>query len=157
MIAIQHEGTIKKFTSIPKVWTDENGTHLNITDGEAYGFYPIIVPTYNSATQILGDIVWDDNALGSPTFTYPVIDKTWTQTVDEMKEAKIQSLKSIYNNEFSKTDWYYIRLTALETAVPQNIIDERAQLNTDCDVHELAINALTTQGEVAEYQLPSFI
>lgn len=153
MIAIQHEGTIKKFTSIPKVWTDENGTHLNITDGEAYGFYPIVVPTYNSATQILGDIEWDE---GASVFTYPVIDRTWTQTIDEMKEAKIQSLKSIYNDEFSKTDWYYIRLTALETAVPQNIIDERAQLNTDCDAHEVAINGLTTQAEVAEYQLSSF-
>ena len=36
MIAIQHEGAIKKFTTLPKVWTDENGTHLNITDGSSY-------------------------------------------------------------------------------------------------------------------------
>lgn len=154
MIAIQHEGAIKKFTTLPKVWTDENGTHLNITDGSSYGFYPVVTPEYNNATQSLGDIEWDDDA---SVFTCPVIDKVWTQTLDEMKASKITSLKSMYNTELSKTDWYYIRLTALGTEVPQSIIDERAQLNTDCNTHETAINALTTQAEVAEYQLPSFM
>jgi len=154
MIAIQHEGAIKKFTTLPKVWTDENGTHLNITDGSSYGFYPIVTPEYNNATQSLRDIEWDTDA---SVFTYPVIDKVWTQTPDEMKANKITSLKSMYNTELSKTDWYYIRLTALGTEVPQSIIDERAQLNTDCNTHEAAINALTTQAEVAEYQIPIFI
>ena len=154
MIAIQHEGAIKKFTALPKVWTDENGTHLNITDGASFGFYPVVTPTYNNATQSLGDIIWDADA---SVFTYPVIDKVWAQTLEEMKAAKIAALKDSYNRELSKTDWYYIRLTALSTAVPQDIIDERAQLNTDCDTHETAINALTTQAEVAEYQLPSFM
>jgi hypothetical protein len=154
MIAIQHEGAIKKFTTLPKVWTDENGTHLNITDGSSYGFYPVVTPEYNNATQSLGDIEWDTDA---SVFTYPVIDKVWTQTLGEMKANKITSLKSMYNTELSKTDWYYIRLTALGAKVPQSIIDERAQLNTDCNTHEAAINALTTQAEVAKYQLPSFI
>jgi len=154
MIAIQHEGAIKKFTALPKVWTDENGTHLNITDGASFGFYPVVTPTYNNATQSLGDIVWDADA---SVFTYPVIDKVWTRTLEEMKADKIGSLKEMYNIELSKTDWYYIRLTALGTTVPQNIIDERAQLNIDCDSHEAAINALTTQSDVAEYQLPIFI
>lgn len=154
MIAIQHEGAIKKFTTLPKVWTDENGTHLNITDGSFFGFYSVVTPEYNNATQSLGDIEWDADA---SVFTYPVIDKVWTQTLDEMKAAKISDLKFMYNTELSKTDWYYIRLTALGTEVPQSIIDERAQLNTDCNTHEAAINALTTQAEVAEYQLPSFI
>ena len=154
MIAIQHEGTIKKFTALPKVWTDENGTHLNIADGASFGFYPIVTPTCNSSTQSLGDIMWDADA---SVFTYPVIDKVWTQTLDEMKADKVAALKSLYHTEYEKTDWYYIRLTALSTAVPQDIIGERAQLNTDCDTHETAINALTTQAEVAEYQLPSFM
>jgi hypothetical protein len=154
MIAIQHEGAIKKFTALPKVWTDENGTHLNITDGSSFGFYPVVTPEYNNATQSLGDIEWDAD---TSVFTCPVIDKVWTQTLDEIKANKITSLKSMYNTELSKTDWYYIRLTALGTEVPQSIIDERAQLNTDCNTHEAAINALKTQAEVAEYQLPSFI
>jgi len=154
MIAIQHEGTIKKFTALPKVWTDENGTHLNITDGASFGFYPVVTPTYNNATQSLGDIAWDADA---SVFTYPVIDKVWTQTLEEMKVAKVAALKSLYHAEYEKTDWYYIRLTATGEAVPQGVIDARANFKTDCDAREAEINALTTQTEVAEYQLPSFI
>jgi hypothetical protein len=154
MIAIQYEGTIKKFTALPKVWTDENGTHLNITDGASFGFYSVVTPTYNNATQSLGDIIWDADA---SVFTYPVIDKVWTQTLEEMKAAKIASLKSLYHAEYEKTDWYYIRLTATGEAVPQGVIDARANFKADCDAREAAINALTTQAEVAEYQLPSFM
>ena len=154
MIAIQHEGTIKKFTALPKVWKDENGTHLNITDGASFGFYPVVTPTYNNATQSLGDIIWDGE---SETFTYPVIDKIWTQTLEEMKAAKIASLKSLYHAEYEKTDWYYIRLTATGELVPQGVIDARANFKADCDARETAINALATQAEVAEYQLPSFM
>jgi len=154
MIAIQHNGAIKKFVSLPKVWTDKNGTHLNITDGAKYGFYPIVTPQYNSATQMLGDIEWDaDNNV----FTYPVIDREFAQNIEELKVQKILQLKNIYNNEFAKTDWYYIRLTSLGTEVPQNIIDARAQLNLDCNNHEAAINALATKVEIVEYNLPSFI
>ena len=154
MIAIQHEGTIKKFTALPKVWTDENGTHLNIADGASFGFYPVVTPAYNNAIQSLGDIVWDGE---SETFTYPVIDKIWTQTLEEMKTDKIAALKSLYHAEYEKTDWYYIRLTATGEEVPQGVIDARANFKTDCDARETAINALTTQAEVAEYQLPSFM
>ena len=154
MIAIQHQGAIKKFIALPKVWTDENGTHLNITDGASFGFYSVVTPTYNNATQSLGDIMWDADA---SVFTYPVIDKVWTQTLEEMKAAKVAVLKSLYHAEYEKTDWYYIRLTATGEAVPQGVIDARANFKTDCDAREEAINALTTQAEVAEYQLPSFM
>jgi len=154
MIAIQHQGAIKKFIALPKVWTDENGTHLNITDGASFGFYSVVTPTYNNATQSLGDIMWDADA---SVFTYPVIDKVWTQTLEEMKAAKVTALKSLYHAEYEKTDWYYIRLTATGEAVPQGVIDARANFKADCDAREAEINALTTQAEVAEYQLPSFI
>ena len=106
MIAIQHEGAIKKYTSLPKVWKDDNGVHLNITDGAAFGFYPIVTPEYNSATQYLGDIQWDED---SGVFTYPVIDRTWNQTLAELKESKIANLKDLYNRKLSETDWYIIR------------------------------------------------
>ena len=105
MIAIQHEGAIKKFTSLPKVWKDDNGVHLNITDGQAYGFYPIVSPSYDSATQHFGDLEWDGD---NNVFTYPVIDKTWSQTVAELKENKIANLKSLYGRKLSETDWYII-------------------------------------------------
>ena len=151
MIAIQHEGAIKKFTTLPKVWKDENGTHLNITDGQAFGFYPIVTPSYDSAVEYLGDLEWGAD---SSTFTYPVIDRTWSQTVAEFKESKIENLKSIYGRKLSETDWYIIRAQE-GIAAPQDIIDDRAALRTDCATKEDEINALTTKKAVVSYSLPN--
>ena len=151
MIAIQHEGAIKRFTSLPKVWKDDNGVHLNITDGAAYGFYPIVTPSYDSTTQYLGDLNWDAD---SSTFTYPVIDRTWSQTVAELKTSKIENLKSIYGRKLSETDWYIIRAQE-GIAAPQDIIDDRAALRTECATKEDEINALTTKKAVVSYSLPN--
>ncbi len=152
MIAIQHEGAIKRFASLPKVWKDDNGVHLNITDGAAYGFYPVVTPSYDSAIQKLGDLEWDaDNS----TFTYPVIDRTWTQTVAELKEAKIENLKSIYNRKLSETDWYIVREAEGGTATPQSILDDRTALRTECGNKEGEINAKTTKAAVVSYSLPN--
>ena len=151
MIAIQHEGAIKRFTSLPKVWKDDNGVHLNITDGAAYGFYPIVTPSYDSTTQYLGDLEWDADA---SVFTYPVIDRTWSQTVAELKTSKIENLKSIYDRKLSETDWYIIRAQE-GIAAPQEIIDARAALRTDCATKEDEINALTTKKAVVSYSLPN--
>ena len=152
MIAIQHEGAIKRFTSLPKVWKDDNGVHLNITDGAAYGFYPIVTPSYDSAIQKLGDLEWDAD---SSTFTYPVIDRTWTQTVAELKEAKIANLKAIYNRKLSETDWYIVREAEGGTAAPQSILDDRTALRTECGTKEGEINAKTTKAAVVSYSLPN--
>ena len=152
MIAIQHEGAIKRFTSLPKVWKDDNGVHLNITDGAAYGFYPILTPSYDSAIQKLGDLEWDAD---SSTFTYPVINKTWTQTVAELKEAKIENLKAIYNRKLSETDWYIVREAEGGTAAPQSILDDRTALRTECGTKEGEINAKTTKAAVVSYSLPN--
>ena len=149
MIAIQHEGAIKKFTSLPKVWKDDNGVHLNITDGQAFGFYPVVSPSYNSATQYLGDLEWDGDK-----FTYPVIDRTWSQTVAELKESKIANLKSLYNRKLSETDWYIIR-SQEGTSAPQDVLDARAALRSDCTTKEGEINALTTKKAVVSYSLPN--
>ena len=152
MIAIQHKGAIKKFTSLPKVWTDENGTHLNITDGPAYGFYPIVTPSTKQSEK-LSDIYFDADA---EVFTYPVESRTYTQTLDELKEQKIANLKHLYNSELAKTDWYIIRGQE-GTAVPQDILDARTALRTECATQETNINAKTTKASVIDYEFPSFI
>ena len=151
MKAIQVNGVIKKFASLPKVWTDENGTHLNITDGEAYGFYDLITPEYNSLTQLLGDITWDES---TSTFIYSIEDKSWSESLDELKQAKIEELKNIYNRKLVQTDWYIIRAQE-GTAAPQSILDDRSALRLECAAKETEINGLATKSEVASYSLPN--
>jgi len=153
MIAIDLNGTIKTFSKLPKVWSNENGTHLNIIDGQAFGFYPVVRPTAKQSEQ-LGDIYFDADA---EVFTYPVESKTYTQTIAELKEQKIANLKHLYNLELAKTDWYVTRKQEKETAIPSAIQTERDDLRTACLTHETNINAKTTKASVVDYEFPSFI
>ena len=152
MIAIDLNGTIKTFSRLPKVWSDVNGTHLNIIDGEAFGFYPVVIPITKKYEQ-LGDIYFDTN---NEVFTYPVDSRTYSGTVSELKELKISNLKHLYNRELAKTDWYIIRGQE-GSAVPQDVLDSRTTLRTECATHETNINAKTTKASVIDYELPSFI
>lgn len=153
MKAIQIDGYIKKFAAVPKSWGNVMGgfNHLSDSELEEYGFYDVVTPDYDSATQYLGDIEWDGSV-----FTYPVIDRTFTQTLAELKEQKIANLKSIYNAELSKTDWYIIR-SQEGTAAPQEILDARQALRDESGVKEAEINALTTKKAVVSYSLPNFM
>jgi|TARA_B100001093_G_C26762943_1_gene986573 hypothetical protein len=151
MKAIQIDGAIKRFTTIPKAWGNTIGGFDTLTSDvwEAAGFYDVVTPSYDSNTQYLGDIEWDAE---NSVFTYPVIDKTWPQTVAELKEGKIANLKSIYNNKLSETDWYIIRAQE-GIAAPQDIIDARAALRTECATKEDEINAFTTKKAVVSYSI----
>ena len=154
MYARQENGAIKKYTTIPSAWGSVIGGFnlLSSTEWNAQGFYSVVTPTYNSATQYLGDIEWDED---NSQFTYPVIDKTWTQTVAELKEVKIANLKAIYNNKLAETDWYIVREAEGGTAAPQSILDDRAALRTECGTKEAEINAKTTKAAVVSYSLPN--
>ena len=146
MIAIDLNGTIKTFSRLPKVWSDVNGTHLNIIDGEAFGFYPVVIPSTRQSEQ-LGNIYFDaDNEV----FTYPVESKTYSETVAELKELKIKQLKEVYKNKLSETDWYITR-SQEGISVPQNVLDTREALRTEYATHETTINSKTTKASVIEY------
>tara|TARA_E500000081_G_scaffold75424_1_gene76987 strand:+ start:418 stop:882 length:465 start_codon:yes stop_codon:yes gene_type:complete len=151
MKAIQIDGAIKRFTTIPKAWGNVICGYDTLSSSiwEEAGFYDVVTPSYNSNTQYLGDLEFDsDNSV----FTYPIIDRTWSQTVAELKTSKIENLKSIYNRKLSETDWYIIRAQE-GIAAPQDIIDARAALRTECATKEDEINALSTKKAIVSYSL----
>lgn len=152
MKGINLNGTIKTYSSIPKTWGAMLGVnYMSDEDLKTLGFYDVVKPT-TSNSQELGDIYFDaDNEV----FTYPVESKTYTQTVSELKEQKIANLKDLYNSELAKTDWYIIRGQE-GSAVPQDILDSRTTLRTECATHETNINAKTTKASVVDYELPNF-
>ena len=153
MKAIEINGVIKKYNSIPKAWGNviAGFNLLSSSDWEAAGFYDVVTPSYDSAIQYLGDLEWDAD---SSTFTYPVINRTWSQTVAELKEEKIASLKAIYNRKLAETDWYIIRAQE-GVAAPQEVLDARAALRTEWETKEGEINALKTKAAIASYSLPN--
>jgi hypothetical protein len=154
MKAIQDsDGKITVFNSTPKNWGAVICGFNTFSNEklQTYGFYDVVRPTIKES-QELGAIEWDaDNEV----FTYPVQNKTYSQTVAEMKIQKIDNLKSIYGNELGKTDWIIIRAQE-GTAAPQSILDSRAALRTECASKEAEINGLSTRAQIADYQLPSF-
>jgi hypothetical protein len=154
MKAINDNGTIKTFTSIPKSWGNKIGVnYMSDSELQNLGFYDVVVPSTNPS-QELGDIYFDSD---NSRFTYPVNNKTFSQTLAELKEQKIANLKAIYNNKLRETDWEIVRDQELGQSTQQSTLDARAALRTECANHETSINAKTSKNDVVDYQLPNLI
>ena len=148
-------GTIKKFNSVPKNFGNIIGgfNTLNDSELEAFGFYNIVTPSITQS-QELGAIEWDaDNSV----FTYTVQNKTFSESLAEMKVSKIQELKYIYSQVLIKTDWIIIRDQELGNTTDSDVTSSRATLRSDCATHESSINSKTTKEKVADYSLPNII
>jgi len=146
-------GDIKVFNSTPKNW----GAVICGFDSfskdklESYGFYDVVRPTIKDS-QELGAIKWDSD---NKVFTYPIKNRTYSQSVSVLKTSKIENLKHIYKSKLENTDWYIIRGQE-GIAAPQSILDERAALRTECQSKEAEINALSTKASIVDYQFPIF-
>ena len=80
MKAIEINGKIKTYKRLPNKWDSEGTTIVNFnklsdTEAEAYGFYNVVMPTYDSVTQQISNLHFDGSV-----FTYDVTDKVFTQT-----------------------------------------------------------------------------
>ena len=153
MKAINIDGTIKIYSNLKSFGGALGLQYSSDSDLEALGFYDVITPSTNPS-QELGAIEWDaDNEV----FTYPVQNKTYSQSVAELKTQKIENLKHIYGSKLGKTDWYVVRAAEGGTAVPSDISTERDDLRTECATKEAEINALSTKASIVDYELPNSI
>ena len=148
MKAIEINGEIKTFGSVPKTWSDENGLHLNIGDGSAFGFKDVVIPIFDARIEELSNIHLDGDV-----YTYDVIDRPIKETLAELKSNKVSDLKSTVGLELSKTDWYIIREADSGEATPQSIKDDRAALRAESNAIEADINALTTKKSVVLFDI----
>jgi len=91
MIAIEKNGVIEIFSTIPNKWNGTNG--YNYEDASIHyvdGFRNVVEPQYNTTTQYKGSMIYD--AINN-VFTYQVIDFTAEQlasnlTIKEETEDK---------------------------------------------------------------------
>lgn len=153
MKAKDYNGTIKVYNRVPKSYGSIIGGFDLLSDSEleGYGFYDVVMPTYDGRIKELGDIYFDS---ANSRFTYPVSNKTWTESLADLKAKRIKEVKSIYNSKLAETDWYVTRKSEKGTAIPSDIQTERDGYRTDCNTHETAINAKTTKAQVESYDLP---
>jgi len=152
MKAINIDGTIKIYNNLKSFGGALGLQYSNDPELEELGFYDVVTPT-TKQSQELGAIEWDSK---NKVFTYPIKNKTYSQSVAELKTQKIENLKSIYGSELGKTDWIIVRAQE-GTAAPQSILDARAALRSECASKEAEINALSTKASIVDYQLPSYI
>jgi len=151
MKAIDINGTIKTYNSVPKSWGNKIGVnYMTNTELETLGFYDV-EKTSIKPSQEYGDIEWDAD---NNRYKYPVNNRTFSQTVQELKDQKIESLKSIYNSKLAKTDWYVTRKQEKGTAIPSDIQTERDNLRSEYETHKTSINAKTTKSSIVDYELP---
>ena len=148
MKAILLNGKIETFGRVPKTWSDENGLHLNIGDGSAFGFKNVVYPTYDSRVQELANLHLDGDV-----YTYDVIEMPIKDTLAELNANKVSQLKRIVGSQLSATDWYIIREADSGEATPQSIKDDRAALRAESNAIEADINALTTKKLVVLFDI----
>lgn len=152
MKAININGNIKEYRNVPKSWGNViGGFHLlSDSDLQTYGFYDIVIPAdYNDSIHNLGDLYFDD---ANNVFKRDLIDKTWTETLDELKQNKIANYKTEINLKLQETDWYIVRNAETGAEIPANITTERADYRAESVTIENEVNALTTKQEVILYE-----
>ena len=119
-----------------------------------YGFYDVVIPEYDSRIEVVGGLYFDS---ASETFTKDVSDKTWIQTLAELKERQINNFNHSTGSKLQQTDWYIIRNQETGDAIPSDITSARQALRDQANTVAIEINALTTKNAVMSYDLPSII
>ena len=152
MKAKDYNGTIKVYNTVPKSYGSIIGGFdlLSDSDLEGHGFYDVVTPTYDGRIKELGDIYFDS---ANNQFTYSVNNKTWTESLSELKELKVKEVKDEANMRLSVTDWVIIRDKELGNTTEQATLDARAAIRTSASTNETAINAKTTKAQVMSYDI----
>jgi hypothetical protein len=115
-------------------------------------FDVIISDEYDSRIHDLDEIYFDSTA---SVFKKDIINKTWSETLAELKEKQINNFKNQIGSKLTQTDWYIIRNADNGTEIPADITTARAELRTQSNTVETEINALTTKKAVMSYDFPS--
>ena len=149
MKAIDINGEIKVYNSLPNSWKGVMGNFSKLSDEEIknYGFYDVIIPEYDIVTQELGNIYFNKNV-----FTYSVNEKNISETVEELKERKLKDLQICTNLKLAKTDWYITRLYERNVNIPDSVKTERSNILTDHNTKQSELNLLTIKADIIRYE-----
>ena len=158
MKAVNNEGIITFYQSVPNSFRSSTGLHLNVKgwsdqDMKDNGLFDVIIDEdYDSRIHDLGEIYWDT---GATVFRKDKSNKSFDKSLSELKEQAITNFKHRIGGELAKTDWYIIRKADNGTEVPQEIVEAREDLRVTSDTVESEINAITTKAGVITYDFPN--
>ena len=157
-LAVNNEGVITFYNSLPNKLRTSTGLHLNLKDWtpEQYkenGLFDVMVDSdYDERIHNLGEVYW---VAESKIFKKDKSNKTWSQSLSELKEQAINNFKSRIGSELAKTDWYIIRNVDNGAEIPSEIQEARQDLRNTSDTVEQEINAITKKADVITYDFPN--
>ena len=158
MKAVNNAGTITFYQSLPNSFRSSTGLHLNVKDWsdekmQSNGLFDVIIDEdYDSRIHNLGEIYWDTEAT---VFRKDKSNKTWSQSLSELKEQAINNFKSLVGSKLAQTDWYVIRNVDNGSEIPSEVQEARQDLRNTSDTVEQEINAITTKAGVVSYDFPN--
>ncbi|MDB4338459.1 hypothetical protein OAA02_00600 [bacterium] len=168
MKARLEDGKIVKYSQIPNKFKAGSklvaggGRNLPTAKLEQYGFFDVIVPTYDPITEVIYNLHFD-NAYPNPThedssatrevFTYDKKTKVISETVAELKTKRIEELKKLGYDKLQPTDFYVTRKSEKGTAIPSATQTERDAIRANISTKETEINALTTKASILKYDI----
>lgn len=158
MKAVNNAGTITFYQSLPNSFRSSTGLHLNVKDWsdekmQSNGLFDVIIDdSYDSRIHNLGEIYWDTEAT---VFKKDKSNKTWSQSLSQLKEQAINNFKSLVGSKLAQTDWYVIRNVDNGSEIPSEVQEARQDLRNTSDTVEQEINAITTKAGVVSYDFPN--
>lgn len=156
MKAIDINGQINTYDKLPSSWGNVLGGFDLLSDEELkeYGFYDVVIPNYDLRIEDLGELYFDSE---NEIFTKDIINRTWVQTLSELKQQKIDNFNYEIMIKLQETDWYIIRNQEIGVEIPADITTARQVLREQAGTVESEINALSTKIAVMSFDLPNVI
>lgn len=158
MKAVNINGKITIHASVPETLVSSTGTHLNAramsdADLRNAGLFDVIIDeNYDSRIHDLGEIYFDSAAT---VFRKDAVDKTWSQSLSDLKDRQINNFKGQIGSKLAVTDWYVIRNVDNGTEVPTEVTEARQALRDQSETVENEISSLTTKKAVMSYDFPN--
>ena len=158
MKAVNINGKITIHASVPETLVSSTGTHLNAramsdADLRNAGLFDVIIDeNYDSRIHDLGEIYFDSAAT---VFRKDAVDKTWSQSLSDLKDRQINNFKGQIGSKLAVTDWYVIRNVDNGTEVPTEVTEARQALRDQSETVENEISSLATKKAVMSYDFPN--
>lgn len=154
MKAIQLKDEIKLYGKIPSSYNGKKHyvggfNLLSDSELEEEGFFDVETPSIDNSIQELGKLTFSKS---KNKFVYAVKNKTWSESVSDLKSNKILQIKSYAKYLLSDTDWYITRQAEGIKDAPADIIAARKKIRDDIDAEITEINKLSKKADIVKFQ-----
>ena len=150
MYAREENNEIVKYNKLPKIFDAAKDEHITLTADNcgAYGFKPLVQPTYNSRThQRTTEIIADGE-----NYTYKV--ESRGKTLDELKSELRRELKGYWKTAFNEGKPYSDYLKATDQTMPTDVETKINTLYGLLGTIKAQIAALSTVEDAGNYTFP---